>query len=319
MGSSMPPEPLSGPDDHRGREGLESVVQQLHRDFSVELTPREMIGSATAISEVLPPKTRVYITYLPASDFRHTVSATAAAAKAGLQPVPHIATRSIASMEAAESIIGRLAEAGAQEALVIGGSQSPPKGSLTNSLQILRSGYLEREGFRRIGVAGHPEGNKDIGDIGLADAIAEKNQFATESDIDIYLVTQFAFDPVPIVRWERDLRQAGNRMPVYVGLPGLASPLKLLKFGLSCGVGASLKVLKKQTGGIRKMATSSIYRPDPTVLGLAEAVLDDPESLLSGVHYFLFGTLERSGQWASDIRRGDFGISVGQINVENRP
>ena len=96
---------------------------------------------------------------------------------------------------------------------------------------------------------------------------------------------------------------------MHVGLPGLTSPTRLLRFGLRCGVGASLKVLRQQTGGVLKLATSPVHHPDATVVGLAAAATADPDSLLRSVHFFPFGALTATAAWATDIRDGRFALA----------
>ena len=102
--------------------------------------------------------------------------------------------------------------------------------------------------------------------------------------------------------WERRLRAMGNTLPIRVGLPGVTSPAKLIKFGLSCGVGPSLSVLRKQAGGVLKLATTAAYKPEDTLLDLAAAIAADPRSLLSSAHFFPFGALAATAEWALDVR-----------------
>ena len=147
-----------------------------------------------------------------------------------------------------------------------------------------------------------------IGERNLAEALRRKNALAERTGAALHLVTQFCFDAEPIVAWERRIRAAGVEVPVHVGLPGLTSPARLLRFGLRCGVGASLKVLRQQTGGVLKLATSHVHHPDATLLGLATAVTAEPASLLRAVHFFPFGALERTAAWAIDIRDGRFEV-----------
>ena len=35
------------------------------------------------------------------------------------------------------------------------------------------------------------------------------------------------------------MREAGNRLPVVAGIPGVTSPPTLLKYALACGIGPS--------------------------------------------------------------------------------
>ena len=82
--------------------------------------------------------------------------------------------------------------------------------------------------------------------------------------------------------WERGLREAGNRLPVVAGIPGVTSPPALLKFALACGIGPSVEVLRKQSGGLLKLATTRLWRPDQLAEGIARSTIDDPGSLIAG-------------------------------------
>lgn len=296
-------------------QAIKAKVESLHADVSVELTPREAQESSGHLAQILPAATKVFITYLPSSDLERTVAATRAITRAGLQPVPHIAARSIPSLDALDAMIGQLTESGASQVLVIGGSLSTPVGALQDSVQVLHSGVLERHGIGHVFVAGHPEGNQEIGAKRLRRAISQKNDYADSTDATVQLVTQFGFDAAPIVAWEQELRAAGNTLPIRVGLPGLASPVSLAKFGVACGVGASLKVLRKQSGGLLRLATKRTYHPDSTILGLASAGIDSPNSLITDIHYFPFGTLRTTAPWALSLRHGQFDVSGGHLRV----
>ena len=100
-----------------------------------------------------------------------------------------------------------------------------------------------------------------------------------------------------------------------MGLPGLSSPASLLKFGLACGVGPSLKVLRKQSGGVLKLATSAVYYPDQPLLGIARSIQADPGSLIRQVHFFPFGALRRTADWVRKLGEGSFRIDDRQDRV----
>lgn len=291
-------------------------VAGLAKSFSVEVTPRELRRAPGLLGDSLPAGSRVYITFLAGAPFVDTLAAAAAAVDQGMIPVPHVAARAITDRRELDGMIGRLTGVGVAEVLLIAGSVSKPAGEFTDTMQILASGRLESHGIGRVGVAGHPEGNKDIGDAGLAAALAAKNALAVEHGLDMYLLTQFCFAAEPIVAWERRIRAEGNTLPVRIGLPGSSSLATLLKFGLSCGVGPSLKVLRKQSGGLLKLAAKSVYYPDQTLLGLARSVETDPGSLVSGVHFFPFGALPATASWAEQVRAGRFRIDRGGDHLE---
>jgi methylenetetrahydrofolate reductase (NADPH) len=279
-------------------------ARDLAASASVEVTPRDA-ARAGALDGLLPQGASVYITQLPNTAPDDIVAAAVAIRRAGYAPVPHIAVRGLPSLEAVDGLIGRLAgEAGVDDVLVIGGSYRTAAGSLTESLDVLRSGILERHGIRRAGVAGHPEGSPDIAPDAVARALREKNAFAESAPFELRIVTQFALAPDPYVAWERAIREAGNRLPVHAGLPGVTSPPRLLKFALACGIGASVEVFRKQSGGLLKLATTRLWKPDAVIDGIARASVDDPESLFRGVHLYAFGGLDETAGWLAD-RRAD--------------
>jgi len=287
---------------------LPAMVRSLTTGFSVEMTPADVRKNPGLCRESLPAGTRVYLTFLPRTPFGDTVKAAISLIEQGMRPVPHIAARGIADTAELDRIVGQLADVGVTELLVIAGSLRSPKGTLGDTMAVLRSGVPACHGITRIGVAGHPEGSPDIDADALATALRDKNDFAAQTGCEMYLLTQFCFDAPPIVAWERRIRAAGNQLPVHIGLPGLTSPKRLLKFGLACGVGPSLKVLRKQAGGVLSLATTSAYYPDQTLLGLASSLRDDEGSRISGVHFFPFGATAPTADWAKQIADGQFQI-----------
>ena len=101
-------------------------------------------------------------------------------------------------------------------------------------------GAFDRHGFRRLHVAGHPEGNRDIDGDGstraLDAALAWKQAFAERTGAQMAIVTQFAFDAGPVIAWAERLRD-GIGLPIHVGVAGPAKLRTLLRYGYACGVG----------------------------------------------------------------------------------
>lgn len=288
-----------------GDDAVTMALRSLADPFSVEITPKEA-ATLPPLSEVLAAGTEVYLMFLPRTPCPDTVAVARRLVRDGLRPVPHLAARAVPDRSTLRRRLADLAEVGVTDLLLVAGSSTTPAGEFHEAAQILDSGCLEEAGIVRVGVAGHPEGSPDIDDDALATALSTKNRIARDRGLDVRIVTQFCFAPEPIVAWERRIREAGNTLPVYVGLPGLTSPGRLLKFGLSCGVGPSLTVLRKQSGGVLKLVTTPVYRPYDTVVGLAAAVAADPHSLLCRLHFFPFGSLVATASWASDLRGGRF-------------
>ncbi|MDN5860081.1 MAG: methylenetetrahydrofolate reductase, partial [Pseudonocardia sp.] len=270
-------------------EAVGATLRRLVRSFSVEITPREA-AKLPPLSGVLRPGTAVYLTNLARTPWDRTVAAARWVAEAGMRPVPHLAARYVPDRATLRRMLAGIGAVGVRDLLLVAGG-TVPVGEFHETAQILRSGLLEEAGILRVGLAGHPEGHPDVADAVLDAALAAKVALAGERGIAAHVVTQFGFAPEPVVAWERRIRDAGIDVPVHVGLPGLTSPVKLLRFGLSCGVGPSLSVLRHQTGGVLRLATSPVHHPDGLLLGLAESVTADPASLITGVHFFPFGAL----------------------------
>jgi len=282
----------------------DDAVRRLLADVSIEVTPRET-ATLDEVATVLPAGTRVYVTDLAGVELDRSLDAAARITEHGLRPVVHLAVRALPDLAAVDRTLGRLVDAGVADVLLVAGSR-PPAGEIENTLQVLESDTLARRRFASIGVAGHPEGNPGVEESAVDDALARKDKIAREEGLPLEVVTQFGFAADPVLGWERRMREAGIRLPVRVGLPGLTSPARLLKFGLSCGVGPSLAVLRKQTGSVLKLATAT-YRPTDTLRGLARAVAADPENLISAVHLFPFGAVVPTARWAATGQKDGLG------------
>ncbi len=300
--------------DERGDEAvMRAWVDHLIAAASVEMTPREVLKRT--VRPGLVAGSRVYLTHLPQTSTDQLVEAATRIRGWDLSPVPHLAVRSLDSVEQAEGLVGQLVQrAGVDDVLVIAGSVATVSGPFGASIEFLQSGILQAHGVRRVGVAGHPEGSPDITADELALALGQKNDFALQSGLELRLVTQFCFDPVAVLEWEQAIRDAGNRLPIHVGLAGLASPSKLIKFGISCGIGPSLKVLRKQAGSVFKLATTAHYQPSEVVGGLAG--YGDPNSAIQALHFFPFGAVDETIGWIRAVQDGNYAVDPQSSSFE---
>jgi len=283
-------------------------VQRLMAGFSVETTP----GAAAKIPDyrdTLQEGTVVYVTFLPGADFDDTIAVARRLRAEGLEPVPHFAARSIPHGRFLEEKLTRLAgEAGITRALSIGGALSQPLGAFKDSMQVLETGLFDKLGIREIGVAGHPEGSPDIPDEAIEHALKWKNAFAERTDARVYLVTQFCFEADPIIRWDRHLQAEGNRLPIHIGLPGLASIKALLGHARACGVGPSMRFLQKQARNVTRLL--SLSAPDKLLLDLARYRMENPACGIEAVHMYPLGGLKKSADWSYAVAGGDFDLDA---------
>ena len=123
------------------------------------------------------------------------------------------------------------------------GDITAAKPAFDSSLEVLQTGLFGKYGFRNVGVAGHPEGSKAIGDERVEKALRGKAEFAKTAGFNVYFATQFGFDPTAFTDWEAATTAKGITLPIHVGMPGPASLRQLAKFAMLCGVGASMRML----------------------------------------------------------------------------
>lgn len=297
---AMVAETRAGPADAR-----QQVVDFL-TGFSIETTP----GSAAKISDYrdhLRPGTTINVTHLPGSDFAETIVTAKRLKAEGFAPVPHVAARSTPDRRTLEDWLKRLQDdVGVTHVLALGGGVSEPLGDFDSSMQLLETGLFDKYGLETIGVAGHPEGSPDIADPALAEALAWKNAFAERSDAAFYIATQFCFEAAPIIEWDRRIRAAGNRLPIHIGVPGLATIKTLLNHARACGVGPSMRFLTRQATKLAKLMT--VNAPDRLVLDLARYRAEDPDCGIRQVHVYPLGGLRKSAAWVYGVLDGDFAL-----------
>jgi methylenetetrahydrofolate reductase (NADPH) len=284
-------------------------IIDLVTDFTIETTP----GSALKIPdyrEHLRPGTKVAVTFLPGSDFADTITTAARLKAEGFDPLPHFAARSIPSEALLETWLKQLQdEVGITEVVALGGAVDKPLGPFDSSMALLETGLFDKYAIRKIGVAGHPEGSPDISDQAIEEALAWKNAFAERSGAEIYIATQFCFEAAPIIAWDRAIQSQGNKLPIHIGVPGLATIKTLLNHARACGVGPSMRFLTRQARNITKLMTVSA--PDKLVLELARYRAEDPGCGIARVHVYPLGGLRRSAAWTYAVADGDFSLKPG--------
>ena len=279
-----------------------AAVVDLLRGWSVETTPTSA-AKVARFADHLAPGTTVNVTFLPGADPASTVAVARRLRAEGFEPVPHVAARSLADRAALDGFLGRLKdEAGVTQALVIAGGLDRPLGAFGSSMDLLATGLFQHHGITRIGVAGHPEGTPDIPEAALRDALMWKNRFAAENGLALYIETQFCFDAAAIVAWDRTIRGWGNRLPIHLGVPGLATLKTLLKFAQSSGVGPSIRVLTRQARNLARLML--VQAPDRLLVELAAYKAADPECGIEKLHFYPFGGLAKTAEWANAVAAG---------------
>ncbi len=278
-----------------------ATLADILQTYSVEVTSRDR-KSLEAAPQVLRPGTEVFIAALPGDSVDKLVSAAAGLRQAGLLPVPHVVARNIESRDALDELLERLVkEAGVDRVLTLGGDRDNPAGHYLSSLELIESGLIEKHGIRRIFIGCYPEGHPKIPDPVLDKARADKLAAAEKSGLDVTMVSQFAFAAEPIVTLAERMREQGVKAPFRVGVAGPADRALLIKYALICGVGNSIRVLKDR-GEMTKNLLSG-ETPETLISELALAQAANPALGISGIHFFTFGSVVKSAQFAEAHRR----------------
>jgi len=270
--------------------------------FSIEVMPRtaEKVEDFRAL---LPKGTRVYIAHIDGTPIEDMVNTAARLSDDGFDVMPHFPARIIKDAATLEEWINRYqSEAGVTQGLILAGGVSEPQGEFHSAMQLLETGLFDRAGFKRLHVAGHPEGNRDIDPDGSDKMVMEaarwKSDFAERTDAKMAMATQFAFDAKPIVAWADRLKAEGVNLPIHIGVAGPAKLQTLIKFAIACGVGPSLKVLQKRAMDVTKLVMP--YEPTEVLGDLAQHKLDTPDSLIEKVHFFPLGGIKANATWVKD-------------------
>jgi len=285
-------------------------IAALARGWSLEATlPKE--SEITGLKAILAPAQEVYLSAVPARDPAAQLAAAVCLREAGLNPVPHVAVRSFASLAALDTFLERMrCAAGVSRLLLVAGDREEPAGPFRSAVEAIDSGLLQRHGIRDIAIAGYPAGHPRIPPQELDRALRDKLDIAAEIGVAVEIVTQFCFEPEPIVAWIARLRDFGIETPVRIGLAGPTNIATLLRYAQRCGVTASAQRLARQSGLARQMFGRSA--PDGLVRALAEAARGGARSGLGDValHFFSFGGMAATARWAHAVHEGRIALDA---------
>ncbi|MEM7643464.1 MAG: methylenetetrahydrofolate reductase [Pseudomonadota bacterium] len=265
--------------------------------FSFEVMPRTA-EKIEDFSTLLPRGTRVYIAHIDGTPIGD-MAATAARLRAeGMEPMPHFPARIIRDRATLVDWITRYrGEADIRQALLLAGGVPDPVGPFETSMQLLESGAFD--GFDRLHVAGHPEGNRDIDPDGsvknVSEALVWKQKFSERTDAKMAIATQFCFEAGPVIDWANGIKAAGIDLPVHIGVAGPAKLQTLIKFAIACGVGPSLRILQKRAMDVTKLLLP--YEPTDFLTGLAHHKAVHPDFNIASVHVFPLGGIQTAATW----------------------
>ena len=280
----------------------ENLITKFLDGYSIEVTPKAA-SKIENFAGVLPKGTRVYIAHIEGTPIDEMVATAKKIYDDGFVAMPHFPARIIQNSNTLDEWIKRYKnEANVEEALVIAGGANKPYGDFDSSIQLIETGLFDRNEFKRIHVAGHPEGNKDIDPDGsnknVSGALSWKNEFSKRTDASIALATQFCFQSEPVIKWINSIKEEGIDIPVHIGIAGPAKLQTLIKYSVECGVGASIKVLQKRAKDITKLLKP--YKPNTVLKELALYKNENPSFNIEQVHFFPLGGIKQVTEYVKE-------------------
>jgi methylenetetrahydrofolate reductase (NADPH) len=281
-----------------GAEVADPQLEAFLHGYSIEVMPRtaEKIDD---FRELLPRGTRVYIAHIDGTPIEDMVATVRRITDGGYDPMPHFPARIIKDRATLTDWVARYRDVGVRQGLLLAGGVAAPVGDYHTSMQLLESGAFD--GFSRLHVAGHPEGNRDIDPDGsdrmVMEAARWKSAFAERTDAQMAMATQFCFDAGPVIAWVDRLAAEGVTLPVHIGVAGPAKLQTLIKFAIACGVGPSLRVLQKRAMDVTKLLLP--YEPTDVLTALAAHKAANPDFGIAQVHFFPLGGIKTNAQWVT--------------------
>ena len=271
--------------------------------YSIEVTPRA-VAKIEDLSEFIPSGTLVYIAHIEGTPIEEMVKTAKKINDQGYETMPHFPARIIKNKNTLKEWIFKYQnEANVHNALLLGGGVTKPYGEYDSSIQLIESELFDLAGFKKLYIAGHPEGNKDIDPDGstknVDEALSWKNKFKDRTDADMAITTQFCFDSKTVINWANDIKDKGIDIPVHIGIAGPAKLQTLLKYSLECGVGASIKILQKRAMDLKKLLLP--YRPTSILTELAEYKSDNPNFNIEKVHFFPLGGVKQVTNFVKEL------------------
>ena len=271
--------------------------------YSIEVIPRSA-AKIESFAEVLPKDTRVYIAHIQNEDIEAMIATAKRLNDEGFTVMPHIPARMIKNKAMLHDWISMYQnEAGVDEALLLAGGSTKPIGSLDSSIQLIESGLFDKAGFKRLHIAGHPEGCKDIDPDGgiknVSEALSWKQEFSKRTDASMAIATQFCFEADVVKQWAENIKKDGIDIPIHIGIAGPAKLQTLLKFSIECGIGASMKVLTKRAKDLTKLLLP--YEPTKILQDLSDYKSKDPNLNIEKVHFFPIGGIKKTVDWVAEM------------------
>lgn len=306
MAGKLTLDELVSPEMAGSDNDLREAIFSFLDDFSIEATPHATAELAS-YPEYLPSGTTIYVAHPPNSQLDEVVLMSRRLRDCGFNPVPHLIARKLESRAQLDASLEELHRVGVEQILLVAGDLPKPVGPYRCAMDVLETGLLPQNGFLKVGIAGHPEGSRAIGPTALHQALADKVQWAADTGLQMYIVTQFGFNAQAVIDWEAALAKDGIALPIHVGMAGQAPLKQLLRYAMRCGITASMRTL---IGKVSAMSDQvKLATVEELVVDFAKHRQSHADCRMLRAHFYAFGGAERTARWLNAVRTGAFNLS----------
>lgn len=279
---------------HRSAQAL---FRLLDGEISIEISA-DQARKFRPDPTVFPRGSRVFLPHLKGKDLVEQVDAAKMLRDLGYVPVPHFGARNFDSVQDYVNQVDAHTRNGVREGLFLGGNPLTASGPLSDAAQLLAHPVLSNSSIKTAYLGGYPEGHPAISEEVLREATKLKLALCAERNLAVAVVSQFAFDGGMIGKWARRLQSDYPGLPIRIGLAGVTSLPKLIKFAMMCGIGPSLAALRRSSVGLIDILSDK----DPAdLIQNIEAVYPSPTGPLE-VHFFPFGGWQKTLEWIAIAR-----------------
>ncbi len=267
-------------------EAQRAAIRRVLEDPVFELIPLKNVLDQ---AEFLPAGATVSITASPAKTLEDTLDLAEELQRLGFVTIPHLSARMTRDRAHLESVMERIAHLGIDRAFVVGGD-AEFTGEFYDAESLLDAMAEIGHAIGEIGIGSYPEGHHVFDDATAMAALHAKQRYATS------LTTQMCFDGDAITDWLKMIRAEGIEMPAYLGIPGVAERLRLMKIAARIGVGQSARFLAHNKRLIRTFVQPGGYSADELLEDMADTLAAGWANIV-GVHIYTFNQVDTTERW----------------------
>ena len=272
--------------------------RMINGDISLELPP-DSTDKFRPDTKVLPQGAKVFLPHLEGKPPERQITAAKTLIEMGYTPVVHLGARHFETEADFTRHLDAHSVNGVTHALFLGGNPNRYTGPFGQALDLLRHPSLPDSGIRTAFLGGYPEGHPDISENALDTALDAKIARCRDIAITPGIVTQFAFDGETMARFAQKMQARHPDVRIRLGLAGVTSLPRLIRYAIMCGVGPSLSVLRKSSGKMLGVLADK----DPS------DITDTIERCMPGhggqvdLHFFPFGGWKKTLDWVGTYRK----------------